>query len=93
MHTQINGVITSYSIHYTKLYDLGKTYYRLKEYSKAIDAFRESEKIASERKLTGGLQYLYEALAMPYYDIGDYKNAYNTYIRYMTIRDSVYNVV
>jgi signal transduction histidine kinase len=73
------------------LFTLGKTYYRLKEYNKAIDAFKESEKIAMERKLTGGLQYLYEALAMPYYDIGDYKNAYNTYIRYMTIRDSVYN--
>jgi signal transduction histidine kinase len=73
------------------LFTLGKTYYRLKEYKKAIDAFTESEKIARERKLTGGLQYLYEALAMPYYDVGDYKNAYNTYIRYMTIRDSVYN--
>lgn len=73
------------------LFTLGRTYYRLKEYGKAIDAYRESEKMALERKLTGGIQYLYEAMAMPYYDLKDYKNAYDSYIKYMTIRDSVYN--
>ncbi len=73
------------------LYTLGKTYYRLKEYDKSIQAFRESEKIGLEHNLTGGIQYLYEALAMPYYATGDYKNAYYCYIKYMTIRDSVYN--
>lgn len=73
------------------LFTLGKTYYRLGDYSKSVEAFRESEKMAVESNLTGGIQYLYEALAMPYYDMGDYKNAYDTYIRYMTIRDSVYN--
>ena len=73
------------------LFTLGRTYYRLKDYDKAIEAFRESERMAIERNLTGGIQYLYEALAMPYYDLGDYKSAYDTYIKYMTIRDSVFN--
>ncbi len=73
------------------LYTIGKTYYRAKDYKRSIESFKESEKIALEGNLTGGIQYLYEALAMPYYDIGDFKNAYNTYIKYMTIRDSVYN--
>jgi len=73
------------------LFTLGKTYYRLGNYKKSVEAFRESEKMAVERRLTGGIQYLYEAMAMPYHDMGDYKNAYECYIRYMTIRDSVYN--
>lgn len=73
------------------LFTLGKTYYRLKEYGKAIEAYKESEKMALETNLTGGIQYLYEALAMPYYDLKDYKSAYDCYIKYMTLRDSVYN--
>jgi len=73
------------------LYTLGKTYYRLKEYDKSIQAYKESEKIGLESNLTGGIQYLYEAMAMPYYDKKDYKSAYDYYIRYMTLRDSVYN--
>ncbi len=73
------------------LFILGRTYTRLKEYGKAIDAFKASEKMALERHLTGGIQYLYEAIAFPYYQTGDYRNAYLSYIQYMTIRDSVYN--
>lgn len=73
------------------LFTLGRTYYRLKEYNRSIEAFRESEKNALDRNLTGGIQYLYESMAMPYYATEDYKNAYNCYIKYMTIRDSVYN--
>jgi signal transduction histidine kinase len=73
------------------LFTLGKTYYRLGQYQRSIDAFRESERMSIESNLTGGIQYLYEAMAMPYHDQGDYKNAYDCYIKYMTIRDSVYN--
>jgi signal transduction histidine kinase len=73
------------------LYTLGKAYVRLNEFDKAIQAFRESEEIGLKHNLKEGIQYLYEAIAYPYYAIGDYKNAYLYYIRYMTIRDSVYN--
>ncbi len=73
------------------LFTLGKTYYRLGDYGKSVEAFRESERMSIEHKLTGGIQYLYESMAMPYRDMGDYENAYECYIKYMTIRDSVYN--
>jgi signal transduction histidine kinase len=73
------------------LFTLGRTYYRLGDYRRSIEAFRESERISVDRNLTGGIQYLYEAMAMPYHDMGDFKNAYDCYIKYMTIRDSVYN--
>jgi signal transduction histidine kinase len=73
------------------LHTLGKAYVRLNEFDKAIQAFRESEEIGLKHNLKKGFQYLYEAIAYPYYAIGDYKNAYLYYIRYMTIRDSVYN--
>lgn len=73
------------------LYTLGKTYFRLKNYKESIQSFKESEEIGLAHNLTGGIQYLYEAMAMPYYSTGDYKNAYEYYIKYMTIRDSVYN--
>jgi len=73
------------------LYTLGKTYYRLNDYERSIQSFKESERIGLEHNLTGGIQYLYEALAMPYYSTGNFKNAYEYYIKYMTIRDSVYN--
>jgi len=73
------------------LYTLGKTYYRLKDYDKSIQSYKESESIGLAHNLTGGIQYLYEAMAMPYYVTQDFKNAYECYIKYMTIRDSVYN--
>ena len=73
------------------LYTLGKTYYRLGEYGKSIEAFKESEKLSLERNFTGGIQYLYEAMSSSYYFLGDYQNAYLGYIKYMTLRDSVYN--
>lgn len=73
------------------LFTLGRTYYRLGEYSKSLEAFKESEKISLEGNFTGGIQYLYESMASTYYFLGDYKNAYLGYIKYMTIRDSVYN--
>jgi len=73
------------------LYTMGKTYVSLNEYDKAIKAFKESEETGLKHNMTEGIQYLYEAIAYPYYAIGDYKNAYLYYIRYMTIRDSIYN--
>jgi two-component system, NarL family, sensor kinase len=73
------------------LYVLGKTYRRLKEYDKSVSAFKESEAIGKANHLYQGIQFLYEAMATTLADQGDYKQAYQYYIRYMTIRDSVYN--
>lgn len=73
------------------LYTIGKTYYNLRDYKKSIAAYRESEALSLKGNFTGGIQYLYEAMAMPYYDSKDYRNAYDYYLKYMTLRDSVYN--
>lgn len=71
------------------LHTLGITYFKLKQYDKAIDAYNESLKIGLENKQTEGIQYLYEAMAQTYYSSKDFKNAYDYYIKYMTIRDSL----
>jgi two-component system, NarL family, sensor kinase len=72
------------------LYTIGKTYYRLHAYDKSIGCFKEAEDISLKNNLTGGIQYLYEAMAQTYSSARDYHNAYECYIKYMTIRDSVF---
>jgi len=71
------------------LHTLGITYFKLKQYDKSIEAYNESLKIGLENKQTDGIQYLYEAMAQTYYAANDYKYAYDYYIKYMTIRDSL----
>ena len=73
------------------LYTLGKTYFRANELDKSIACYEESRRIAEEKGYTDGIQFLFEAMAQTYEANQDYKNAYNCYIRYMTLRDSVYN--
>jgi len=73
------------------LYSLGRTYHRLKQYDKSIESYQESMDIAKKRNLTGGIQFLYEAMAQTYDDAHDYKNARDYYVKYMTLRDSIYN--
>jgi two-component system, NarL family, sensor kinase len=70
---------------------LGITYRRLKQYNKSIESFMESKKISQQKNLTGGIQFLYEEMAQTYDDAHDYKNARDYYVKYMTIRDSIYN--
>ena len=71
------------------LHTLGITFYKAKQYSQSVKALEESEKLSVDNKYTEGIQYLYEAMAQTYYFSKDYKNAYNYYIKYMTIRDSL----
>ena len=73
------------------LSSLGITYRRLKQFNKSIDCYMESMRIAQKRNLTGGIQFLYEAIAQTYDDAHDYKNARDYYIKYMILRDSIYN--
>jgi len=71
------------------LHTLGITYYKAKQYSLSMKALEESEKLSVDNKYTEGIQYLYEAMAQTYEASHDYKNAYDYYIKYMTIRDSL----
>jgi signal transduction histidine kinase len=71
------------------LHTLGITYFKAKQYSQSARCFEESLKIALENKYTDGIQYLYESMAQTYFSAKDYKNAYEYYVKYMTIRDSL----
>ena len=73
------------------LYTMGFVYNKLLKYDLALNCFTESKEIDIHYNYLDGIQFLYEAIAQTYDYLKDYKNARNYYIKYMTIRDSVYN--
>jgi two-component system NarL family sensor kinase len=73
------------------LQTLGITYYKLKNYNKSIESFKESLKIGIDNNFIDGIQYLYESMAQTYDGAKDYKNARDYYVKYMTVKDSVAN--
>ena len=73
------------------LYTLGYVYNRLQKYDLALDCFNESKELDLRNKYTDGIQFLYEAIAQTYDNLKDYKNARDYYVKYMTVRDSIYN--
>lgn len=73
------------------LYNLGTTFRKLKKFDKSIETYLEADKIGREHNLRGGVQFLYEAMAQTYYEAHDYKNSRDYYVKYMTLRDSIYN--
>jgi signal transduction histidine kinase len=73
------------------LYDLGYIYDKLKKYDLALNCLNESKEIGLREKSTDGIQFLYQAIAQTYDHQKDYKNSLAYYIKYMTLRDSIYN--
>lgn len=73
------------------LYNLGRIYNKLQKYDQALNCFIQSNEIAMREKYSDGIQFLYEAIAQTYDNLKDYKNARDFYVKYMIIRDSVYN--
>jgi serine phosphatase RsbU (regulator of sigma subunit) len=72
-------------------YYLGRTYGYLKEYQKAISSFKESLKLAIEFKDLDYQSENYGGLATTYYDMGNYKEAYDLYQKYKAMDDSLTN--
>jgi two-component system, NarL family, sensor kinase len=70
---------------------LGRAYLTLKQYEKSLAYYNQSIDLSKKNNLTGGIQFLYEDLAYAYEVSGDYKNAKNYYVKYMILRDSIYN--
>jgi two-component system, NarL family, sensor kinase len=70
---------------------LGLIYNRLQKYDLALACMLESKEIGLREKMTDGIQFLYEDIGQTYYYLKDYKNSRDYYVKYMTIRDSVYN--
>lgn len=73
------------------LYTLGFIYNRLLKFDMALQCFNDSKEISQREKYSNGIQFLYHAIAQTYDNLKDYKNARNFYVKYMIIRDSVYN--
>ncbi len=73
-------------------YNLAVLYSYIKQYNKAIDCFNQCIEISQKNNLKQGLLYVYEEMAHTYDQSGEYKKARNCYVRYMTMRDSIYNI-
>lgn len=70
---------------------LGLIYNRQQKYDLALACLLVSQEIGEREKRTDGIQFLYEDIAKTYENQHDYKNSLKYYIKYMTLRDSVYN--
>ena len=73
------------------LHTMGLIYNKLQMFELALVCITEAVEISNREKLTDGIQFLYEAIAQTYDNLKDYKNARNYYVKYMIIRDSIYN--
>ena len=78
------GILATYD-------NLGSAYNLLKQYNKSIEYFKQCIHESQQRKFTSGIQFLYERLAQVYDNAHDYKNARDYYVKYMILRDSIYN--
>lgn len=71
---------------------LALTYNQLAEYNLALDCLKEAEEISVRDNLTDGIQFLYETISQTFDNLKDYKNARDYYVKYMILRDSIYNI-
>lgn len=67
------------------------TYNQLEKYDLALAYLKEAEEIAAMENITDGIQFLYETISQTYDNLKDYKNARDYYVKYMILRDSIYN--
>ena len=72
-------------------YYLGRTYGYMKEHNKAIQAFSESLDLAIQFKDIDYQSEIYGGLASTYYDMGNYKDAYDYFQKYKNINDTIAN--
>lgn len=79
-----SGIIAAYD-------NLGSAYNLLKQYNKSIEYFKQCIHESQQRNFTSGIQFIYERLAQVYDNAHDYKNARDYYVKYMIVRDSIYN--
>jgi signal transduction histidine kinase len=73
------------------LFNISKIYNRLLKFDQALLCLKEANEICEQVHQTEGIQFLYEVMAQTYYNLKDYKNSRDFYVKYMIVRDSVYN--
>jgi len=76
---------------WASLRTLGICYTNLGQFDNAIECYNECVELAVKYNMKGGLQYLYEDMANVFDKAGRFKDARDYYIKYMILRDSVYN--
>lgn len=79
-----------YSI-YSALNNLGLAYTGMKQYPKAIQYYKEALATAEAANLPKMRGETYENMATAQYQMGDYKSAYDNFVRYKTISDTLLN--
>ena len=93
-------VITSYSIHYTKLYELqivkalisiGNLYID-NDFKKATNAFKEAEVLAKEMETNYELRDIYEGMFKTYAKQGNYSEAFKYQEKFIAQKDSLFNI-
>ena len=59
---------------------------------KAINVYKEAESMAKEMKLTYELKDIYEGISESYINKGDFKNGYQYQSKFLSQKDSIYNL-
>ncbi len=76
----------------TSFRDLGSLYLKKQNYTKALSYTLKSLKIAEELEALDELKELHQQLAGIYEATQDYKLAYQNYVQYKQLNDSIFNV-
>ena len=79
-----SGICSSYK-------GLGAVYFKTKNYKKALDFTKKSLKIALDLELLDQQKEIYEQLSKIYAHTKNYKRAYESYVLYKGINDSIFN--
>lgn len=71
---------------------LGLCYTKLGQYDKAIACYNECMELSAKFNNYSGILYIYEDIADAFKKSGQYKNALDYFIKFMILRDSLFNV-
>ncbi|MCA0932616.1 tetratricopeptide repeat protein [Lutimonas saemankumensis] len=66
--------------------------YQNNDFDKAIETYREAEELALSQKLNYELAQIYEGISQSYVNSGDFKNGYRYQAKYLSQKDSIFNI-
>lgn len=66
--------------------------YQNNDFNKAINAYKEAEELAISQKLNYELAQIYEGISQSYVNSGDFKNGYRYQTKYLSQKDSIFNI-
>jgi serine phosphatase RsbU (regulator of sigma subunit) len=71
---------------------LSNAYYQAAEYKRSISAAEESYEIAQRAGISATIMEAYQLLSKNYLALDDYRNGYEYFQQYISVRDSIYNI-